>query len=53
VCYLTLKERQAFVENEFVALDVCTTNEGDSNMSDEVCEGKAEEVESGFHMDNK
>jgi hypothetical protein len=53
VHYLTLKEQQAFAENKFAVLDVHTTNEGQSNVNEEVCKAKAEDVESGFGRDNK
>jgi hypothetical protein len=41
------------MENKFAVLDVCTANEGHSNVNEEVCKAKAEEVESGFGMDNE
>jgi hypothetical protein len=53
ICYLSLEERQAFVEDEFMALDVHVAHEGHDDMIEEGCEDKAEEVESGFGMGNE
>jgi Zinc knuckle len=53
ICYLSLEERQAFAEDEFVALDVRVAHEGHDDGIEEGCEEKAEEAESGFGMGNE